>query len=649
MTAVTDQDHTEHPDRRGDAPHEENKPERDDRAHDHPGEGGRAAAGPSGQGDRDSADGPLRGDRADPAADPARRAGAGAGPGGDGPVARRAAGDAGAEQPAAAESRSHGARSVPPLAYDTPLRLRLDALRELVGLSRTRLDSRTLAEAGRILEEAAVRRRLSGQHTVVAIAGATGSGKSQLFNALAGVAISETGVRRPTTAAPIACSWSDGAANLVERLGIPPRLRRRPLQATVDADERLRGLVLVDLPDHDSAAVQHREQVDRVLALVDAVIWVVDPEKYADAMLHERYLRPMAAHAEVMFVVLNQIDRLPGEAAEQVLDDLRRLLDEDGIALGEYGEPGTTVLALSALTGDGVGELREALSRFVAERGAPARRISADVDIAAARLWPVYATRRRAGLSEAAREEFSDRLADAVGATAAGEAAERAWLRNANRACGTPWLRLWRWCQDRGDPVTGRQMLRGQPDEEVTARQRVEQAVRTVADRASDGLPAPWAQAVREAAVRGSQGLPEALDELAVRAGLPPGRPPRPGWWPVAVLAQAAMTVLQFVGGLWLLGQIIGVASPNLGVPVLLMAIGIVGGPLIEWSCRMAARGPARRYGQEAERRLREAASGCGRARVLDPVAAELLRYREVREQYGRVVGVGAGARSGGG
>ena len=62
----------------------------------------------------------------------------------------------------------------------------------------------------------------------------------------------------------------------------------------------------------------------------------------------------MAGHAEVTFVVLNQIDRLPGEAADQVLDDLRRLLDEDGIALGEYGEPGATVLALSALTGDGV-------------------------------------------------------------------------------------------------------------------------------------------------------------------------------------------------------------------------------------------------------------------------------------------------------
>ncbi|RZB13600.1 ATP-binding protein [Streptomyces sp. F001] len=562
----------------------------------------------------------------------------------DGLIARRVNEKTAAEQLAVAESKPSGPQTVAPLAYDGPTRARLDALRELVGLSRTRLDNRTLAEASRVLDEAAARRKLSGQHTVVAIAGATGSGKSQLFNALAGVAISETGVRRPTTAAPIACSWSDGAASLIDRLGIPGRLRRRPLQSP-EAEAQLRGLVLVDLPDLDSAAVQHREQAERLLALVDAVIWVVDPEKYADAVLHERYLRPMAGHAEVMFVVLNQIDRLPGEAAHQVLDDLRRLLDEDGIALGEYGEPGATVLALSALTGDGIGDLREALGQFVAERGAAARRILADLDAAAVRLWPVYTTGRRTGLSERARDEFSARLADAVGATAAGEAAERAWLRNANRACGTPWLRLWRWFLERSEPTTGRLPVRTQADEQATARQRVEQAVRTVSDRASAGLPAPWAQAVREAAVRGSQGLPEALDELAVRAGLPTGRPPTPGWWPVAVLAQASMTLLQVVGGLWLVGQIVGVMSPNLGVPVLLMVAGIIGGPLVEWSCKMAARGPARRYGLEAERRLREAAAGCGRARVLDPVASELLRYQEIRDQYGRVVGAGAGVR----
>ncbi|MEU6825593.1 GTP-binding protein [Streptomyces atriruber] len=532
--------------------------------------------------------------------------------------------------------------------HEGPLHTRLDALRELVGLSRTRLDSGTLAEAGRVLDEAAARRRLSERHTVVAIAGATGSGKSTLFNSLAGVMISETGVRRPTTAAPIGCSWTDGAAGLLDRLGIPGRLRRRPLQGA-GADE-LQGLVLIDLPDHDSAVGEHREHVDRILALVDAVIWVVDPEKYADAMLHERYLRPMAGHAEVTFVVLNQIDRLPGDAADQVLDDLRRLLDEDGVALGEHGEPGATVLAISALTGEGVGELREALGQFTQERGAAARRISADVDAAAERLRPVYVTgthsgrnRGRIGLSEEAREEFADRLADAVGAAAAGDAAERAWRRNAGKACGDPWFRLWRWYE-------ARRYSQGVPtpvaltpvDEEATARQRVEHAVRTVADEAATGLPVPWGQAVREAAVRGAEGLPEALDELAVTAGVPSGRPPRPGWWPVAVLAQAAMTLLQIVGGVWLVGQIIGVATPNLGVPALLMLVGIVGGPCVEWASRMAARGPARRYGHDAERRLREAAAGCGRARVLDPVAAELLRYREVREQYVRV----AGARS---
>ncbi|MFJ2826916.1 GTPase [Streptomyces sp. NPDC087263] len=559
----------------------------------------------------------------------------------DGLIARRVSETANAQAAPVVEPKPAVQAPPAPLAYDGPLRSRLDALRELVGLSRTRLDSRTLAEAGRVLDEAAARRRLSGQHTVVAIAGATGSGKSQLFNALAGVAISETGVRRPTTAAPIACSWSDGAATLIDRLGIPGRLRRRPLQSA-EAEAQLRGLVLVDLPDHDSAAVQHREQVDRILALVDAVIWVVDPEKYADAIIHERYLRPMAGHAEVMFVVLNQVDRLPGEAADQVLDDLRRLLDEDGIALREYGEPGATVLALSALTGDGVGELRESLGQFVAERGAAARRISADLAAATAQLRPVYATGRRTGLSEEARDEFAARLADAVGAVAAGDAAERAWRRNANRACGTPWLRLWRWYEDRREPPTGRLTVRAPEDEEATARQRVEQAVRTVADRAAYGLPAPWAQAVREAAVRGAQGLPEALDEMAARATAPVGRPPRPGWWPAAVFAQASMTILQVIGGLWLLGQIIGISSPNLGVPVLLMVTGIIGGPAVEWSSRMAARGPARRYGLEAERRLREAAAGCGRARVLDPVAAELLRYREVREQYVRATGAAA-------
>ncbi|MFD3353250.1 GTPase [Streptomyces fradiae] len=562
------------------------------------------------------------------------------------------------------------------------LKVRLDALRDLLGLSATRLDPPVVAEAGRVLAEAAARQRLSSRHTVIAIAGATGSGKSTLINALAGVPVSETGLRRPTTAAPIACAWSEGAAGLLDRLGIPGRLCRRPL-AGGDGDEALRGLVLVDLPDHDSALTAHRDQVDRVLGLVDGVIWVVDPEKYADAALHERYLRPLAGHAEVTFVVLNQIDRLLGDTTDQVLDDLRRLLDEDGVALGEHGEPGATVLALSALTGEGLPELREALGTFVRGHQAATRRLSADVDAAATRLRPVYVGEGRPGLGERSREDFTARLAVAVGAAAAGEAAERAWRRNAGRACGTPWLRLWRWYERLRTPGAGGGEPAGSapPEEEPTARQRVEHAVRVVAEEAAHGLPAPWAQAVREAAARGARGLPEALDELAADAraprpggkpggraegkpggtvggkpggraagaagkgaggkagGRPGGLPPRPAWWPVAVLAQASMTLLQVCGALWLVGQIAGVLEPRLLPPVLVMLAGIVGGPLVEWACVAAARGPARRYGQETERRLREAAAGCGRAMVLDPIATELMRYREVREQYATVSG----------
>ncbi|WP_369356775.1 GTPase [Streptomyces sp. cg2] len=605
-------------------------------------------------------------------------------------------------------------------AAEVGLRPRLEALRELIALSRSRLDGAVLDEAGHVLEAADERYRLSGEHTVVALAGATGSGKSSLFNALAGAPRSEAGARRPTTGEPVACVWSGGrpgAEGLLRRLGVPVHRRHTPAQGSPE----LAGLVLLDLPDHDSSAVANREQVDRLLKLVDAVIWVVDPEKYADAVLHERYLRPLAGYAEVTFVVLNQVDRLPGDAADQVVDDLRRLLDEDGLALGEHGEPGATVLALSAATGEGVAELREALGQFVAERGAADRRLTADVDTAAERLRTAYVADGRVGLTERAREEFDDRLAEAVGAAAIGRAAERDWLRHAARACGSPWSRLRsrrkaRRARRRGAtamtgggghgaaavriaaPRTGSGAgngaeaadaeptgsgsvcsgsvrserarsgrarsrrtrsggaaagavpvrvvalgsVRGE-DGRAAARPVVEQAVRTVAGQAALGLPMPWAQAVREAAGRGAEGLPEALDTVAAEAeeALRHGPDAKPRWWTVAAAVQGLLFVLQVVGVLWLLGAVTGVTDATEWFSgVLPVVVGSVGGPVLTWLCGMVARGPARRYGQEAERRLRGAAAGCGRARVLEPLAAELLRYREVRERYAVASGV---------
>jgi energy-coupling factor transporter ATP-binding protein EcfA2 len=546
---------------------------------------------------------------------------------------------------------------------DAALRLRLGALRELLGLSRTRLESRAqsdpdsesgsdaasedLAAAGRVLDEAAARNRLPKTYTTVAIAGSCGSGKSTLFNALAGSQLSESGVRRPTTAGPVSCTWDtgtskpgkpgqDGPDGLLERLGVPARSRRRAHLV----DPALRGLVLIDLPDHDSLDPAHREQADRLLARVDAVIWVVDPEKYADALIHEHYLRAFAGHAEISMVVLNQADRLPGDAADAVLDDLRRLLDEHGIALGEHGDPGARVLALSAHTGEGMAELRRELGQLVSARGAAARRLAADVDSVAHRLRRLYVAdggETPAGLTPLAREQFDDRLAAAVGAPAAGQAAERGWLRRADRACGTPWSQLLRrlavhQAERRGEPpaLAAKRLRAAEPP--AVSRPEVEQAVRRLAEDASDGLPRPWAQAVGEAAWRGADGLSRRLE--SVIAEQTSGALPRPRWWSAAAVGQAVLLAAQLLGVCWLLTALIGQPVVGRWLPLSLLAGGALGGPLLAWGCRIAARGPARAFGQQEEWRLRRIAAGSGHSLVIEPVAAELLRYHEVRERY---------------
>lgn len=522
---------------------------------------------------------------------------------------------------------------------------RLNALRELIGLSRARLEAEELADVGRVLEAAEARGRLSREYTTVAIAGPTGSGKSTLFNAVAGAQLAEAGVRRPTTSSPVACVWETttdrtGAEGLLERLGVPVRARRRAHLR--DASQlALRGLVLLDLPDHDSAVVEHREQVDRLLGLVDAIIWVVDPEKYADAVLHERYLKAFAAHAEVTLVVLNQTDRLGAEATEEVLGDVRRVLDEDGMALGEHGEPGAEVLALSALTGEGVRELRSVLAELVLTRTAAARRLAADVDLAMTGLRPVYITdgvQPPQGLTDGVRTDFEQRLGTAAGAAAVGRTAERTWLRHADRTCGTPWAGLAHWyarrrAERRGEPLGGPAAEEATEPGHPVARPVVAQAVRSLADDASRGLPEPWARTVREAAWRGAEGLPAALDEAVAGAGLPP-QPARPRWWTAAAAGQAALLAVQCVGLGWLLGTLLGVFAVDPWVPAGLLAGGAVASPLLAWACRLVARAPAQEYGAAQEQRLRRLAAACGRTRVLEPVAAELLRYREVRGQY---------------
>jgi GTP-binding protein EngB required for normal cell division len=271
---------------------------------------------------------------------------------------------------------------------------RLDALAELIRIGRTRqgqadeppppsgqadeavpgFSPPLLDKADAVLKRAGERLRLSSSHTVIALAGGTGSGKSTLFNALSGATFSPPGVTRPTTRHVHACVWGmQGAAPLLDWLNVQRRHRYARASVLDSGESDLDGLILLDLPDHDSVVTASMAAVDRLAKLADMVIWVLDPQKYADAAVHNRYLIPLAGHASVFTVVLNQIDTLPPEQIRDCEQDLRRLLDAEGLT-------DTPVLPVSARTGEGLGDLRALLTETVQRNRAVTDRIAADID-----------------------------------------------------------------------------------------------------------------------------------------------------------------------------------------------------------------------------------------------------------------------------
>jgi GTP-binding protein EngB required for normal cell division len=266
---------------------------------------------------------------------------------------------------------------------------RLASLQELtkIGSGRTGSDGfseELLTEAEALLRRSGERMRMSATHTVVALAGGTGSGKSTMFNALAGANFSPPGVTRPTTKHSHACVWGmEGAAPLLDWLGVQRRHRYARASALDEGESSLTGMLLLDLPDHDSVVTGSAALVDRLVKLADMLVWVLDPLKYADASVHRRYLIPLAGHAAVTTVVLNQVDTLSPDQAADCESDLRRLLDAEGLSE-------TQVIVTSATTGTGLDELRRVLAGAVAARQAATDRIAADIDALLER-FAVYA------------------------------------------------------------------------------------------------------------------------------------------------------------------------------------------------------------------------------------------------------------------
>jgi GTP-binding protein EngB required for normal cell division len=508
---------------------------------------------------------------------------------------------------------------------EQPLAERLTALRDAVESADGHLPLADLQPARDLLAKAGARVAL-GDATVVALAGATGSGKSTLFNALAGQELSAPGVRRPTTGTAHACVWGrDGGTGLLDWLGVP----RRHVQA--EPDPALDGLVLLDLPDHDSTAVQHRLEVDRLVQLVDVLVWVLDPQKYADAAVHDRYLRPHAEHAGVLVVVLNQVDRLDRLAREACLGDLRRLLDSEGLSA-------TPVVPLSARTGEGVAELRALLAERVTARRAASDRLAADVREVAGALSS-SCTGRPGEVGKGQRRSLVAALSDAAGVPVVEAAVERSVRSDGAAMTGWPAIRWVR--RLRPDPLR-RLHLGRSPDERVRTslapasgaqRAAVTDALRSVRDAAAGDLSPGWRDSVRETLAEREQGLPDRLDRAV--AGTDLGVASRPRWWSVVGALQWLLLVVALAGGLWLLA-LAGLGFAQLDdvvpmpevegfpLPTLLLVGGLLCGLLLAVLVRPFVRAGARRRGRRAGDRLRDRVEQVARSEVLEPVQASL-------------------------
>jgi hypothetical protein len=514
---------------------------------------------------------------------------------------------------------------------------RLDALAAAAEEADGWLPADLLADARAVVERSGERQRLSGEHTVVTLGGATGSGKSSLFNLVTGLEIARVGVRRPTTSEPLACVWGAvGAGPLLDWLGIPPR-HQVPKESLLDPAEAdaLDGLVLIDLPDHDSTVVSHRATVDRLVEMVDLFVWVLDPQKYADAALHERYLRPLADHSAVTVVVLNQTDLLHPDDVKACVTDLERLLTEDGL-------PKIPILPLSAVTGDGVGELVDVLRATVAARRAADDRVGADVSGAADRLLQAAGNGEPHGFDDDARDRMVRSLADAAGVDVVADAFGSSYRRRAHAATGWPFTR---WlARLRPDPLRrfglGRRDVSPDsvrlslPAPSPVQRSRSDSAIRAFADSATAGGPTAWLSQARSAANSAASRLPAALDGSVRAADL--GMERRPRWWQFIGFWQQLLTLAVLVGAGWLLTlagaawlQLPEVPTPSVGrapVPTLLVIGCVVLGVLLSLVSRLAARSGARRRAAAVRRKMHDAVGETADSVVVAPIAAELER-----------------------
>ena len=503
------------------------------------------------------------------------------------------------------------------------------ALRTAVALAPGRCSEPDATRLVALWDHVVERLQLGDGSTVAAVAGGTGVGKSALVKRLVGTEVVVEGVRRPTTDHPVAVTevLDTPTRRLLDWLGIDDR--RAVPGGPSD------GLVLVDLPDHDSVAVGHRAISERLAARVDVLLVVVDPVKYARADLHEGALADLRAHAEVVTVVLNRTDELTAAEVPVVRNDLARRLEADGLG-------GATIITTSALTGAGVPDLRAHLTGVAAARRAARGRLAADAAVVAEEVLARTPSLPARAVEVGPLVEVAMEAGGAHRAAAGAEVGQRAAARRATRS---PLVRLVR------APVAAAARLGrgfgfgpGAPD--TTDRYAPTRSQQVLARRLAEEVDLAAAvgpsyanlqRTIEEAARRAAPAILELVRSVssAATAG-------HRWWWSVLAATRGVAEGVALVGLAWLvlLGVLDRLGLPEPPLPQLTEALSwpaglLLGGlatrVLLGLISRVAVSRSARRTRARTLRQLRERLAEVVTDHLVAPLDAEVTATSQLR------------------
>ncbi|WP_455116971.1 GTPase [Rothia mucilaginosa] len=600
-------------------------------------------------------------------------------------------------------------RGAAPGVATSPFARSVASLKEAISYGEGRVPETVLLDAAETLERLSQRRELSTEHTVIGFFGATGSGKSTLFNAIAGQNIALSAPTRPTTSTVQAAIWeAEGSEELLDWLGIDKRVYpqtqalaaegntaegngagggvaapnavtepapglfnriRRAVGGRGEMRTRTGGLILLDMPDFDSVTTTNRDLAARMMRYVDVLVWVVDPQKYADAVIHRDFMVPLAASGAQALCVLNQADKLAPAEVPAVLASLTRLLQAEGTEAHLLAAP----IAVSARTGEGVDVLRDLLAQVAAAKSLSLQRTDAQLHATASQLR-TYAGGEGTVLAGAYALEAEQKLVQACYTSSHAEQVLQAATASYRRAAGqhTGWI-LTRWMSRlKADPL--RRLHLGQQDETkstskaeksagmlgsdsenapelvasslppLSAAQKagMANAVRQYSKQMANRIDEPWKRSMKEAALSREAELPELLERDMMRIDYGLGRTRAP-WvvfnalqWIALLSALAGVAWLTLISGMaYLQIQLPPAPTPEgspVPLPTLLLLLGVLLGIASAGVGRLLTAMGSRYYARKLRGRLQTGVEKAVQSCVVAPVQQEAKRLNAYRK-----------------